>query len=322
MDNNEKLAVTILYEFIKEYDTIDTSNIEFTSLSEEEIKTVATLIDELSFKDKIIFYDKFIFKNSYEDTEAVFDIKYPRGKYLFRLRWLSGKIGLKDQWIDDNSMEKAVEIVHNKEFEEIEGIEETPDISWIPSQKFIEDMKKLGIDVEPKKNKSRNILKRVAMFFLILSLSFSIIMGTNAKAREVFVGWVVENFEKYSSFKSENKTNEKVELTDFEIGYIPERFKLNEKIVNNKKIIYSYSAENGEWLDIIISSSKNTTLLMDTEDVEIEELVLENGTLAYFWKKNNISNLISNIEDISLTISGNINKKEIFEIQKNIKRIL
>jgi dipeptidyl aminopeptidase/acylaminoacyl peptidase len=143
-------------------------------------------------------------------------------------------------------------------------------------------------------------------------------LAVNAEAREKVFDWIIETFPQFSIFTSQNIDEDNpVELTAFNINYVPRGFELVDRNEGRTKLIYNYSTKNDQKLTIIFSLSSEGKSYYDTENAEIEEFVFK-GSRAYIWQTSEITYLIWYQDGIECHISGNISKDEIIKVAENI----
>lgn len=108
--NKNNLIFQYFNEQISKYDSMETSNISFRLLSKSEEKILERKISKLPYSEKSLLYMNYIFPE-----ENILDVKYPRGEKLYLQELLSRSLGLKDEWIDDVSMEIVVKKIFDRE---------------------------------------------------------------------------------------------------------------------------------------------------------------------------------------------------------------
>ncbi len=143
------------------------------------------------------------------------------------------------------------------------------------------------------------------------------LFSTNAFADGKIFEWMVETFEKYSSFSiSEENTVDKDEL-DIEIRYIPEGFELDKQVNDSYLDMYYYLDDDKYLVVQFIYQDINT--LLNTEDAVIEEFEID-GIKAKFWQKNQTNFIVSSKNNVGCQMYGTIDKEELIKIYKGISR--
>ncbi|WP_077368991.1 hypothetical protein [Anaerosalibacter sp. Marseille-P3206] len=99
--------------FQNELETITKLNmnsIKYQSLTDEQVDQLAIKIGLLPLEYRNILFFRYCFNNPPSKTEKILEIENVIGKLRYIQKMLSAFIGLKDSWINDNSMKKACEI--------------------------------------------------------------------------------------------------------------------------------------------------------------------------------------------------------------------
>ena len=173
-----------------------------------------------------------------------------------------------------------------------------------------------------KKPLIRVYLSRAAVIFLcIVALGAGAMMASptvRAAAKNVIIEW----FEKYAHFSfvsTEAGASDFENIEGVEIGYIPKGFEL----VNTDKSPFSityfyYSADKEYYIDVF--SNNENELFADNENSEYKEIEINNRqSWIVYDDSNDYGSLIITGSKISVSISGNLPKKELIKIAENIK---
>lgn len=294
---------------------ININTIIYGRLTDQQIDVLAKKINLLPSEYRNILFFKYSFNNSPSETDNVLGIENSKTKLRYAQKMLSGFMGLENSWVANDSMKKACQIALREETKEYDNVQilNKPDYS----NNFRRKLK----NIKMKKKYNRIVMlvvKRVAIFILVTILSFSAVMSVNAEAREKVLDWITETFPQFSIFTSQNiDENNSVELTTFNINYIPTGFELEDTNVGRTKVIYNYLTKNDQKLTIIFSLSNEGKSYYDTESAEIEEFVFK-GSKAYIWKTSEITYLIWYQDGVECHISGNLSKDEIIKVAENI----
>lgn len=306
-----------LEDELKKLSKLNTENIVYQSLSDEQVDQLAEKIALLPLEYRNILFFRYCFNTTPSETEEMFEIENSISKLRYVQKMLSGFMELKESWIDNESMEKACQIVLAEETRNYNNI------STLHKPNYSKDFRRKLKEIKIKENSSRifmSIAKRVAVFILIFFLSFSAVLAVNAEAREKVFDWIIERFPKFSVFisKDTDDDNNSVELTSFTINYIPEGFELLDINEGRKMLIYNYLRENNQKLDIkLFTSSGEGKSYYDTEGAEVEEIIFK-GSQGYIWETDEMNYLIWYQDGIECHIVGNLNKDEILKVAKNI----
>ena len=306
-----------LEDGLQKLSKLNTDKIVYQPLSDEQVDQLAEKIALLPLEYRNILFFRYCFNTTPSETEEILEIENSISKLRYIQKMLSGFMGLKDSWIDDNSMKKSCKIAL------LEDTKNYDNIIGLHQPNYSKDFRRKLKEIKIKRNSNRifiSIAKRVAIFILVFFLSFSAVLAVNAEAREKVFDWIIEKFPKFSIFISEdiNEDNESVELTSFTINYIPEEFELVDINEGRKMLIYNYFGENNQefYIKLLDSSDKGKSYY-DTEGVEVEEITFKESK-GYTWQTDEMNYLIWHQDGIEFHIVGNLNKDEILKVAKNI----
>ena len=308
--------------FQNELETITKLNmnsIKYQTLSEEQVDQLAIKIGLLPLEYRNILFFRYCFNNPPSETEKILEIENVIGKLRYIQKMLSAFMGLKNSWIDDNSMKKACEIALIEDAKDYDNTLALHKPNY--SKNFRRKLKDIKIS-QKTNNIFMLITKRVAVFILVCILSFSAVLMVNAEVREKVFDWVIEVFEKFSIFIPQNidEDNNSVDLTSLKINYIPTGFKLVDIHKGHNMLIYNYLADSNEEFDIkLFTSSGENKSYYDTEGIEIEEIIFK-GSQAYIWQTNEITYLIWYQDGVECHILGNLDKDEILKVAESISK--
>lgn len=304
--------------FQNELETITKLNmnsIKYQTLSEEQVDQLAIKIGLLPLEYRNILFFRYCFNNPPSKTEKILEIENVIGKLRYIQKMLSAFMGLKNSWIDDNSMKKACEIALIEDAKDYDNTLALHKPNY--SKNFRRKLK--DIKISQKTNSIfMKMVKRVAVFILVCFLSFSTVLVVNAEVRERFFDWVVVTFPKFSIFIPQNINKDTIDLKSLKINYVPMDFKLVNINEGHNMLIYNYATENNKKLDIsFLASSRKGKSYYDAENIEIEEFIFKESN-AYMWQTDEMTYLIWSQDDIECHISGNLDKNEVIKIAENI----
>lgn len=306
-----------LEDELKKLSKINTENIEYRLLSDEQVDQLAEKIALLPLEYRNILFFRYCFNTNPFETEEMLEIVNSISKLRYIQKMLSGFMGLENLWIDDNFMKKSCQIAL------AEDVKNYDNIIGLHQPSYSKDFRRKLKEIKIKRNPSRifmSIAKRVAIFILVFFLSFSAVLAVNAEAREKVFDWIIEKFPKFSIFISEDidENKELVELTSFTINYIPEGFELMDTNEGRKMLIYNYLGKNNQKFEIkLFTSSGEGKAYYDTEGAEVKEIMVK-GSQGYTWQTDEMNYLIWYQDGIEFHIVGNLNKDEILKVSKNI----
>ena len=300
-------------EFIK-LESIDENSITYRILRDDEIEELVEKISLLPERDKFLLFFRFSLGASPNDIKSTLEIDHPRGNYLYIQKLLSNLMGLENLWISNSSIEKATNILFERENLELENIEINNNLKL--SKQYKDKIRSMGIG---KSINKVTILKRVAAFFLVLALSFSVLMATNVQARQLVFGWVIETFPEYSRFQfyPEDDDVVEVDLEDIEINYIPEGYELVEDFKGHTMRVLEYQFDDAKVRVGFYYAAKGASSY-DTEDAEIDIIDFRN-TEAFLWQRDDFTFLVWEENGLKIDILGNISIEEALKIGESIE---
>lgn len=306
-----------LEDELQKLSKLNTDKIVYQPLSDEQVDQLAEKIALLPLEYRNILFFRYCFNTTPSETEKMLEIENSISKLRYIQKMLSGFMGLKKSWIDNEYMKKSCQIALAEETKIHDNI------IGLHQPNYSKDFRRKLKEIKIKRNSNRifiSIAKRVAIFILVFFLSFSAVLVVNAEAREKMFEWIIEKFPKFSIFVSEDidENKESVELTSFTINYIPEGFELVDINEGRKMLIYNYLGKNNQefYIKLLDSSDKGKSYY-DTEGVEVEEIIFK-GSKGYTWQTNEMNYLIWHQNGVEFHIVGNLNKDEILKVAKNI----
>lgn len=297
---------------------LNTSNIVYGTLSDQQIGLLAKKINLLPQEYRNILFFRYSFNSSPSQTDSILETENSKAKLRYAQKMLSSFMHLENSWIDNDSMGKACQIALREATKDYDNVE----VLYKPN--YSRDFRRKLKDIKVEQNINRIamlIAKRVAIFLLVALLSFSTVMAVNAQAREKVFGWIIETFPKFSIFTSQNIDGniDLVELSSLKINYIPAGFDLVDTNIGRKMLIYNYSDKNNDKLTIFFAQSGDGKSYLDTENAEIKEFTFK-GYGAYIWQTDEITYLLWYQDGVECRISGNLSKDEIIKIAENISK--
>ncbi|MDO5027894.1 MAG: DUF4367 domain-containing protein [Bacillota bacterium] len=250
-------------------------------------------------------------------AKEVFAIDQAKEKYAWTRQVLSQSLGLEDRLIKDEDLALACQRLMAEEKEKLKKL---PQVAFKPSKTFKNKMKLLGIKIQRPRIQ---ILKRVAVIFLVLFGSASIFFITNTAARTKVYDWIIKDYGSHSTFTFEQleETDEEIlGLDDLQISYIPESFKLYKTQTSNdyKRLTYAHKKNEKTVFTIRMKkiSANNNLSAYKTSFAEVNEIYV-NDYNGYYWH-NDLNYLLWQQNGLEILISGPISKEELIKIAENI----
>lgn len=223
----------------------------------------------------------------------------------------------------DAVLKEAVSQLKEEELQKSEKFfEEHKMEDYVPSRRFTRRIKRAYRMHCIKRSLNSRALKRVASVLLtvgIVSGSFIFLAEANDISLYETIFLREERYtsiETYKQILSENHEN------SLEYFYFPKYIPVDFEIVNEKEVEnYSYiKFENDNHYFFICQwdNSEERTTLIDTEESIIQEIEID-GKRGFYGEKENVKTLYLNMGNMSISISGNIEKKQIFRMAQNLE---
>lgn len=321
-----KMENTLKHYFKRDINLLKISynNFNYVKLTKSEKTLLEDKISKLPYKEKILLYMKYIFDENDSNIKEILNRENPEEDIIFLETLLLSQLGYKESRLDPEVFKNSVENIYYKELEEDN---DTEGISHIYSDKFINTMRTLGLE-KPRRS-GYKFIKKVALFFLIVTLSITVFLGTNSDAREYIMDFFFEDFNGDAIHVTSDLEKERLrENLSIEIGYIPNKyeiFKTHEDLEMLHPFYVFYSSSEDNYLTISAEGSKTTDILPPRTELKNEEkfsykdnfaylLHYNEGTIIFYYYDEQIKiSLISNEKSIS--------KLEMIKIADGIKII-
>lgn len=156
---------------------------------------------------------------------------------------------------------------------------------------------------------------RAIKIMLVAAVLFALLLSAFVipSSRE----FIIDKFDIASRYQLTTENNNSV-TAEISVGYIPDGFKLTNKDILVKHILYFYTSTNGQVVKIHKYSS-STEIDFDTESGESETIIINNITFTIFTDENNFSNIIWTECDHIYKVEGNIAKDELIKVAQSTK---
>ena len=181
-------------------------------------------------------------------------------------------------------------------------------------------------------------LQRVAILLLVtITVAFGVLM-TNTEVRAEIGNVIIEWCEKYIKFDfnggketiveiddtegssdTSDQSFESNPIYDYEIGYIPEGFDLENSKERGYTRNYIYYDAIDNCVGISINDSNHSTYSVDIENNEYTEIII-NGKKAYCLYDDSVGSgsIIANEAEYIIYVYGTVSKEELIKIFENI----
>lgn len=314
----DKVMQSVLHQSIlEEYQEAQHASVWIKSIvfEAEDVARLGKKISLLPVDYKTILFCRYCFGFSAKYTEEAFALENATGQLRYVQNMLAFFMGIEDARIDDSSFLEATQMAL-EEYTTLDG--SVPLVIPKYSARFRRKLRSIKVT----QKLSDYILlaaKRVAVFLLVCTISFSTVLAVNAEAREQFFAWLVETFPRFSIFTAQFPESQTITVEDFErvgVQYIPDGFVLDERLLFNSGVIYQYVNGQGDRIAINISASSKKSL--DTEGVVIKQMEFK-GDTAFFWRKGNSSYLVWQQDGLYCNIIADCSMEETIKIAENLK---
>lgn len=139
------------------------------------------------------------------------------------------------------------------------------------------------------------VIKKIAVVALIGTLLFTTVFAVSSDFRIKTLNWVTEVFNDRTEFSFIE--DEPVDKTDddgqkVKVEWIPKGFYQKDQSENKFSLRLDYCSDNGEEFSVVVFEGANTTLGIDTEDAEVENIDIQgeeailaskDGTIQIAW---------------------------------------
>ncbi|ADY55301.1 hypothetical protein Sgly_0960 [Syntrophobotulus glycolicus DSM 8271] len=305
--------------------TFQQSIIEQSDEAESRFEVDGIDINELTEKILLLpeymrslLFMKYIFYFDPNVAEEILSIRHAKQKLRYAESLLAYSLRLSDnQCVERTCMEQAVRQALNREISN----EDTSIITLKPhySNKFRNQLK--GIKAAQRYS-NHLTLKRVGIAIIAVIISFAMTITANAELRMRCFDWLVETFPLFSQFGPanaiESSPSDFERLKNMELNYIPSGFMLIDTFEADPMVVYRYEDSNGKVLTINVSVPTGSPILANTEDTQINEVIL-NEQIAYWWEKDSFFYFIWQENGFEINIVGQVSYEEILKISKNIQ---
>lgn len=168
-----------------------------------------------------------------------------------------------------------------------------------------------------KSKKLKKSIQKVAVFILILSVSFIVPFTTVDAFRTKVLNFYIDNSKTHSSF---TPTEEKDNSDPIAVEYMPNGYTLEDKYKTAAFFTITYINQKNNFIDVVFYDH-DTTISIDTEDSQKLDLSINNEK-AYIFRKSNSVSMLFKLQGNTITIQSdddNLSNEELMKITKKIK---
>lgn len=171
--------------------------------------------------------------------------------------------------------------------------------------------------------RNQNIKKRVkkyslraALVCLLFYLVFSICIFSVSAWRKPVIDFFLQTTSPYSTIQTQDGLYINHESAYFP-QRIPEGFIVNKYSASDSVISLEYANSQNQMI-VFTQQDSNTGAMIDTEDVQSQDIRLANGLDALFIEKQDTNQLIWEVEPYILILQSNLSKDEMLEIANSV----
>lgn len=175
--------------------------------------------------------------------------------------------------------------------------------------------RKLRLEKYPPLSVGKRVLLVAAV---LLFLSIGIFMSSEANRIRVFE-FVIKRYPKYTEIQVESDVNvpEDVVVEPIDPSYIPEGYQISEKNLNDMSYRVRYINDEGLKLYYNENIITQSGMLLDTEDADVETVLMEGLELMVIEKNGNVM-IFWHDDRHKFLLSGEVEKAEMLRMAKSI----
>lgn len=273
-------------------------------LPKAKLRELSEKILHLPHQGIILLFSRYCFRLSPQETEKFFQMKNAKGRFRFYRELLSSSMDLSsEQVISDASLNHACKIAM-KDYLRTE-LKEDAAVSSAGKSRTNIVFRRFG--------------KAVAVAAITITLLFSTAMVANAQFREKVITWVVETFEKYSSFELQSDgENTQPDLQSYKPTYLPDGAELQNTVELPEFYGYEYAIDDTAYFSIWLSQS-DIRIYIDAENADVEPFD-KDGIAGYFFKKEDLNYVCFERDACSFSVYGSLDMDELIKIAAGIAK--
>lgn len=173
---------------------------------------------------------------------------------------------------------------------------------------------------------SVRLLQKVAVIFLVASISFSVLLLGVEAFRVKVINLIMETTKEYTEIKSESPIEdaekerllEQKDLKEMYLpDYIPEGFKiLKTELFSASKIIH-YSNDKDQLIVFAQYNNENASIRIDTEEAKVEKIVI-NGSEGLLVEKEQLITILWHNDNSSFYLKSKTDKDLLIKMAESI----
>lgn len=186
-------------------------------------------------------------------------------------------------------------------------------------------IKKIINEYSNKQQKNRkyktltSIINKVAVFLIIITVGFSVSFVTVDAFRAKVLNFYIERFQTHTQFMPYQENNLELALS-FGIGYMPEGFELDDRLVSEAMVAETYFDTDGNMINVTLHD-RDASISVNSENAE-QTIVKVNKETGYIYKRPDMSIMVFKFFGNTIVISSNVvlTVEELLKIAESITR--
>jgi len=161
-----------------------------------------------------------------------------------------------------------------------------------------------------------------ALFVVAFALLFGTLFFTSPEVRAAVKGVIIEWFETFTKFYSEDDKNLNDEEITWEISYFPKNFQVTDIIETNSITKIIMQNDQGEIISLTYMQNEGSASI-NNENVEYDIYEYEGMEFHIFRSKDSdkLNTIVWNGEEYCFRLSSSININELIKIAKSVIKI-
>ncbi|MGD9566819.1 MAG: DUF4367 domain-containing protein [Sedimentibacter sp.] len=166
----------------------------------------------------------------------------------------------------------------------------------------------------------RNIITKVAVFLIIVTVGFSVSFVTVDAFRVKVLNFYIEKFQTHTQFMPYQENNSELALS-FSVGYMPGGFELDDRLVSEAMVSETYFDIAGNMINVTLHD-RDASISVNSENAEQTIVKVNNDETGYIYKRPDMSIMVYKFFGNTIVISSNIvlTVEELLKIAESITR--
>lgn len=196
------------------------------------------------------------------------------------------------------------------------------------SESFKKQMKRmLNNPIKWRREKTtpiwKNVLKRVAVLFLISNVALGTIMLASEPVRGAVQRWIMEIYDDSIVYRYGGEDIEGA-IPNYKITKLPKGYKEANKFIYDTYVRITYNDDNGRKLYFSYSYiQQGSLLIIHTENMEVSQVKINSNQGDFYqsldFKESNGLTWIDETKNIQYVLNGFFSKDELIEMAESVK---